>query len=56
VDDEVEKIRCGCQKKETGFKGLHLHQGHMTVDLTDKNNENDVIRNYRIDFNCYHEY
>jgi hypothetical protein len=37
-----------------GIKGLHLHKGHMTVDLTDKNNENDVIRNLRIDLNFYY--
>jgi hypothetical protein len=53
-----EKIRCGGQKKEVvlvrGIKGLHLHQGDITVDVTVINDENDVIHNWRIDLKCYH--
>ena len=53
-----EKIRCGGQKKEVvlmrGIKGLHLYQGDITVDVTIINDENDVIHNWRINLNCYH--
>jgi hypothetical protein len=48
VDDEVEKDQMWVSEERggtgAGFKGLHLLQGHMTVDLTNRNNENDVIR------------
>jgi hypothetical protein len=49
VDDEVGKDQIWVSEERGGtgaeIKDIHLLQGHMTVDLTDKNNENDVIRN-----------
>jgi hypothetical protein len=39
----------------SGDQGPASTSGHMTEDLTDKNNKNDVIRNRRIDLNCYHD-
>jgi hypothetical protein len=37
-----------------GIKGLHLHQSDITVDVTIINDENDVIHNWIIILNCYH--
>jgi hypothetical protein len=57
VDDEAGKDQMWLSKERggtgAGIKGLHL--GHMTVDLTDRNNKNDVLYNSRIYLNCYHD-
>jgi hypothetical protein len=55
VDDDAGKDQMwGSEERGGTDEGLHLYQGDITVDVTIINDKNDVIHNWRINLNCYH--